>query len=186
MLKRLILAALCATSALAQLPTVSHTGTPTGEEKVVDGLNIYHAYAPSKSNDNAILFLTDIFGLKLPANKLLADSYARAGYLVLMPDYFKDDPQPQDRTGFNSSAWAARHPQAEITKFIDQTVDYARKTLGVKKLGAAGYCFGGPYVVRSLASGKGVDAGLIAHPGPFTDAELNAAVGPLTVAAAGK
>ncbi|KAF2667262.1 alpha/beta-hydrolase [Microthyrium microscopicum] len=182
MFKQLAIAALYATAALAQLPTVAHTGTPTGEEKVINGLNIYHAYAPSKSAEHAIIFLTDIFGLALPANKLLADSYARAGYLVLMPDYFKGDPQPQDRTGFNSTGWAARHPQAEIEQFVGQTVDYA-KSLGVKKLGAAGFCFGGPYVVRILA-GKGVDVGLIAHPGKFSDEELNAIKGPLSVAAA--
>jgi dienelactone hydrolase len=186
MIKHTIITLLFAFSALAQFPTVAHSGTPTGEEKVADGVNIYHAYSPSKSTDTAILFLTDIFGIKLAANKLLADSYARAGYLVLMPDYFKGDPQPENRTGFDQNAWRERHQQAEVTQIIDKTINYARNRLGVKKLGAVGYCFGGPYVVRALAPGKGVDAGLIAHPGKFTDAELNAVAVPLTVAAAGK
>jgi dienelactone hydrolase len=169
-------------------------------------VNIYHAYPPNKSNDNAILFFTDIFGLALAQNRLyiiislqlpnschtnapfcsLADSYARAGYLVLLPDYFKGDPIPVNSDGFNRTAWRDRHPQAEVTSIIETTVKHARETLKVKKLGAAGFCFGGPYVVRQLAAGKGVDAGFIAHPGPFTNAELNAITGPLTIAAAGK
>jgi len=143
MLKHILSVMLYTICIVAQLSTVRHTGTSTGEEKVVDGINIYHAYAASKSNDNAILFLTDIFGLKLPANRLLADSYARAGYLVLMPDYFKGDPQPEDRTGFNQTAWRERHQQEEVTQTIEKTINYARNTLGVKKLGAVGYCFGG-------------------------------------------
>jgi dienelactone hydrolase len=36
--------------------------------------------------------------------------------------------------------------------------------MGIKKIGAVGYCFGGRYPIRSLASGRGVDAGFVAHP----------------------
>jgi dienelactone hydrolase len=73
-----------------------------------------------------------------------------------------------------------------VTAIIETTVKYARETLKVKKIGAAGFCFGGPYVVRQLAAGKGADAGFIAHPGAFTNAELKAIKGPLAIAAAGK
>jgi len=170
---------------LAQQPvTLKHEGVATGENKTVDGITIYHAYPQVKSTDNAILFFTDIFGLALPQNRLLADSYAQAGYLVLLPDYFKGDPIPTDRTGFNNTAWRERHPESEVTAIIDATIKYARNQLGVKRLGAVGFCFGGPYVVRTLAAGKGVDVGFIAHPGAISKAEFEAITKPLTIAAA--
>jgi len=191
MMKQLIYSlAFCAavivpSNAQQQPVYLKHEGTPTGEVKNIGGINVYHAYPPNKSTDNAILFLTDIFGLQLPQNRLLADSYAAAGYLVLLPDYFKGDPIPADTPkSFDRNAWRTRHPQAEISNIIDGTVGYARDTLKVKRLGAVGFCFGGPYVVRQLAKGKGVDVGFIAHPGAFTDAELGGITGPLAVAAA--
>jgi dienelactone hydrolase len=149
------------------------------------------------------VFFTDIFGLALPQNRLydnrplpeytplmhrpsLADSYAQAGYLVLLPDYFKGDPIPVNRAGFNMTAWRGRHPESEVTAIIDSTIKYARNQLGVKRLGAAGFCFGGPYVVRALAAGKGVDVGFMAHPGPISKAEFQAITMPLSIAAAGR
>jgi dienelactone hydrolase len=102
-----------------------------------------------------------------------------------MPDYFKGDPIPALRDGFNMSTWGARHPASEINSIIEKTVTYARDTLKVKKIGAAGFCYGGPPTVRFLAAGKGVDAGYIAHPGAITKEEFKAIKGPLSIAAAG-
>jgi dienelactone hydrolase len=115
----------------------------------------------------------------------IADSFARGGYLVLMPDYFRGDPIPKNMTGFDTAGWFGRHTTAATQSIIDSTMKYARDTLKVKKVGVVGYCFGGPFVVRQLAPGKGVDAGFTAHPGPFTDAEVNAIAAPLSIAAAG-
>jgi dienelactone hydrolase len=83
---------------------------------------------------------------------------------------------------FNRTQWRDEHPQDEITAIIQVTVRYAREILGVKRLGAVGFCFGGPYVVRQLA--KNIDAGFIAHPGAFSNDELSAITGPLAIAAA--
>jgi dienelactone hydrolase len=103
-----------------------------------------------------------------------------------MPDYFKGDPIPVDSTGFNRTAWGARHPQSEVISIVDSTIKYARSELGVKKLGAVGFCYGGPHVVRVLSAGKGVDAGYIAHPGAITKEAFEAITGPLSIAAAGE
>jgi dienelactone hydrolase len=102
-----------------------------------------------------------------------------------MPDYFRGDPIPQNMTGFDMTSWFGRHPTATTQSIIDSTMKYARETLKVKKIGVVGYCFGGPFVVRQLAQGKGVDAGFIAHPGPITNAEASAIAAPLSLAAAG-
>jgi dienelactone hydrolase len=103
-----------------------------------------------------------------------------------MPDYFRGDPIPRNTTGFDRDAWSKRHPVNLTQSIIDSTMKYARDTLKVKKVGVVGYCFGGPFVVRHLASGKGVDAGFMAHPGSFTNEEVNAIKAPLSLAAAGQ
>lgn len=33
-----------------------------------------------------------------------------------------------------------------------------------KRIGAVGYCYGGKFVARFLAKGRGVDVGFLAHP----------------------
>jgi hypothetical protein len=65
---------------------VKHEGEPTGQIKNINGseskkdfegetinhheVNIYHANSKEKANDHAILFLTDIYGVALPQNRL--------------------------------------------------------------------------------------------------------------------
>lgn len=51
------------------------------KEKTV---NTYLSYPPSKQTDVAILYLTDIFGIPMVNNRLLGDSFAKAGYFVVM------------------------------------------------------------------------------------------------------
>jgi len=187
MLKRIILAvAACAIGVVAQLKPI-HQGKPSGSVKTVDGVEIYHAYPPSNKTDLVIIIYTDIYGVQLLQNKLLADSFAKADYTVLIPDYFKGDPIPTNQTGFDREAWRKRHTQAEVSSIIETTIKYARTTLKAKKVGGAGYCFGGPYVVRSIGKGQKenyLDAGFIAHPGAITDKELIDLDAPLAIAAA--
>jgi len=72
----------------------------------------------------------------------------------------------------------------DIDSILDTTIKYMREELGVKKIGAAGYCFGGKYVARFLVEGKGVDAGFSAHPTNLQKAEIEAVTLPFTLAAA--
>jgi len=117
----------------------------------------------------AIIYLTDIFGLGIPNNKLLADSLASSGYLVVVPDLFRGDPVPENAlsdpdSDFDFPAWQERHPSSEVNAIIDSTIETMRGDFGVTKLGAVGYCFGGPYVAQLLANGSFVSAGFTAHP----------------------
>jgi dienelactone hydrolase len=116
----------------------------------------------------------------------MADSYAKAGYMVLIPDYFRGEPIPLEDPAFDRKAWQSRHPQADITTMIQSTIKYARDTLKAQRVGAAGYCFGGPYVVRLLSSSNKdwIDAGFIAHPGAMSDQEINEIADPISIAAA--
>ncbi|KAF2117950.1 dienelactone hydrolase family-domain-containing protein [Lophiotrema nucula] len=177
-------------SALAQgkwYPEVLNDGTPAGELLNVSGTQIYQSYPAlySKNSTPAVLFVTDIYGLPLLQNKLLADSIAKAGYLVVLPDLFKGDaiPVQTPEGGLNLTAWRLRHSTDEIDSIIASTIKYIQTDLGAKKIGGVGYCFGGKYVPRFLAEGKGLDAGFIAHPSGLETAEIQAIAHPITIAA---
>jgi dienelactone hydrolase len=118
----------------------------------------------------------------------IADQFAANGYFVVMPDLFHGDPVPLNRPeGFDIFKWRAGppgHNPERVDPVVDASIKEMRK-LGVKKLGAVGYCFGAKYVVRFLKKGV-LDAGYVAHPS-FVDAdELKGIEGPLSIAAAGK
>jgi len=67
---------------------------------------------------------------------------------------------------------------------IAKTIDYLRTTLGIKKIGLTGYCFGGRYSFRFVGPGKGGDAAFAAHPSLLEDGEIAAIAGPAAIAAA--
>lgn len=116
----------------------------------------------------------------------LQDDLARAGYLVVGADYFRGDPSPSDlaNPNFNRTAWSLRHTVSDVDSIITNTISYLRNTAGVKRIGAVGYCFGGRYVARFLAAGKGVDAGFFAHPSLLTIDEAKNVSKPISVAGA--
>ncbi|KAL1797127.1 hypothetical protein ACET3X_003733 [Alternaria dauci] len=169
-------------------PSVINEGRPKGEIKNVDGIDMYHAYPDRRSKTNsstAILYLTDIFGIPLLQNKLLADSFARAGYLTIIPDLFAGDAIPSDlpEGTLNLTTWFPKHQPANVEPIIDRTIAYLRDDLGIQTIGAVGYCFGGRYVARFLAEGKGVDYGFAAHPSVLSNAEIGEIVNPISIAA---
>ena len=120
----------------------------------------------------------------------LADSMARSGYFVVMPDLFHGDPIPTSAfdpgANFDIMGWLSKHPMEGVDTICEAAIKAMKSDLGVKKIGAVGYCFGGKYVIRFLAEGKGLDAGFVAHPSLVKPEELEAIKGPLSIAAAGK
>ncbi|KAH8195681.1 hypothetical protein TruAng_010164 [Truncatella angustata] len=117
---------------------------------------------------------SDVFGLSLPNNKLIADAYARSGqYLVYLPDFFEGDPVelkvadvliPVDATkqstfskytGILASMpsfvfWMSRHKQGPTNKVcMDFLGSLRRATPRSQKIGMVGYCWGGRYAIRA-------------------------------------
>lgn len=105
-----------------------------------------------------------------------------------MPDLFHGDPVPLERPeGFDMAKWRAGppgHGTATVDPVVDTVIKELRVKLGVKRIGAVGYCFGAKYVVRFLKDGL-VDVGYIAHPTLVEAGELEAITGPLSIAAPG-
>jgi dienelactone hydrolase len=113
---------------------------------------------------------------------------AAAGYFVVAPDLFHGDPVPADamKKGFSFPPWIAKHGPDVVDPVVANTIKALREEYGVKKIGAVGYCFGGRYVLRFLAKGKGLDAGFAAHPSMVSTEEIEGAAEPLSFALAGE
>jgi len=172
---------------------VLHDVEPRGSTKVYDGETIYATSPPGRyghGNSSAVIYVTDIFGLGIPNNKLLADSLASAGYTVFVPDIFRGDPVPGDGleegSTFDFAAWQAAHPPSIATEIIESTLNTISSEFAFEKLGAVGYCYGGPFVAQLLAAdgplGGQVEAGFTAHPSGVTEDLWDGIEKPISVA----
>ncbi|KAL7280329.1 hypothetical protein ACG7TL_005246 [Trametes sanguinea] len=148
---------------------VRHEGTPEGQFTKVGGVDSYVATPKGDyPKDKVVLFLSDVFGLKLQNNlaharlprgahapsrdrsshalafQLLADDYARNGFKVVEPDLFEGDALPEDALHSGKvdfGAWLAKHGMDRVVGIIRTVID-ALKAEGVTKFAAVGFCFG--------------------------------------------
>jgi len=168
-------------------------GVPTG---VFEGPAYFKA-APSPSK-RAVIVLTDIFGLKIPNPKLLADKYSEVLKCdVWVPDLFEGRPPfteaqlapvVHDVPGTPISFF-------QMVKFFftvlqglpglirnrasivdNRVTTFARRVKMERKydrIGVIGFCFGGAQVIR-LSSTDLFDSAIVAHPGPASKASIQA------------
>ncbi|KAM0355753.1 hypothetical protein ACHAPU_000139 [Fusarium lateritium] len=132
-----------------------------------------------------VLFLTDIYGLKLKENRELADKFAKEGFVTVAPDLFNGSPAPSDDPSFNATEFLAKYPPKVTDPVVAKAIKYLRKELKVSKVAATGYCYGGRYVFRSLDKNGGVDVGFTAHPSLLATDEIKAVTKPVSIAGAG-
>ena len=140
---------------------------------MIHGLNTY--VIGNRTNPRGIIVIySDIFGLGLLNNKLIADAYAKSGeWLVYLPDFFEGDPVglkfadvaiPVDATkqstlskytGLLASApsfvmWLMRHKEGPTNKVcMDFLQALRRATPKSQKIGMTGFCWGGRYAIRA-------------------------------------
>ncbi|XPS74170.1 hypothetical protein M3J09_006290 [Ascochyta lentis] len=165
---------------------VKHEGTPKGEIKNIGDTRAYITYPENRSTQNAILIMTDVLGFEFPNVQLIADQFAANGYFTIIPDVFNGNTVPLNPgPDFDFPTWKATKMPREgtVDPIYAAVIKYLRGELGVKRLGGAGYCFGGKYVCRWLKEG-GLDAGFTAHPSFVEVDELKGIKGPLSIAAA--
>ncbi|KKK17017.1 hypothetical protein ARAM_003403 [Aspergillus rambellii] len=150
-----------------------HQGFPQGKEELICGLNTY--VVGNRTNPRGIIVIySDVFGLALPNNKLIADAYSKSGeWLVYLPDFFQGDPVPlamadhlipvdpskqstfSKYTGLLASApaflmWQRRHREGPTDKVCMEFLQALRRaTPQTPKIGMVGFCWGGKYAVRA-------------------------------------
>ncbi|KAH8812485.1 dienelactone hydrolase [Xylogone sp. PMI_703] len=175
------------------VPPVIYEGIPAGRNITVNGTVMYVSEPKGHvRHGHGILYLSDVLGLALPENLLLADSFARDGYIVLAPDLYQGHPAPDDHDrpdlGFNATEFLNDHPTNITDPIVELAIKHLRNEFGVKRLAATGYCFGGRYAFRfataeKMAAGVGIDVIAAAHPTYLTDDEIKARVVPATISA---
>jgi len=158
-----------------------HSGQPQGKEELIYGLNTY--VIGNRTNPRGIIVMySDVFGLLLPNNKLIADAYAKSGeWLVYLPDFFEGDPLglkvadlliPVDAakqstvgkfTGLLAKApsfvmWMTRHKEGPTNKVcMDFLAALRRATPSTQKIGMVGFCWGGRYAIRAAKKSNMID-----------------------------
>ncbi|KIY48396.1 alpha/beta-hydrolase [Fistulina hepatica ATCC 64428] len=146
---------------------VTHEGTPQGKIEAINDVECYIATPEGEyAKDVVLLFLTDVFGIPLNNNKLLADDFARNGIKTIIPDYLNGDPVPADAMSpgstFSLDPWKAIHTPVATRPLLDRVVQGLRDQ-GVTKFAATGYCFGGRYTF-DLAFDGVIKVAVVAHP----------------------
>src|ERR1700683_1775957 len=151
----------------AALPKMANADATTGadvEVKTPDGTSDAYFVHPAKGKHPGMLIWPDIFGLR-PACREMATRLAESGYAVLVINPFyrtKKAPTAPDHPDFNDPAtrdalMSLMHSLSPATAVTDTKafVSYLdSQPAGDKKrkIGATGYCMGGPFVFRTAAA----------------------------------
>jgi len=169
------------------------TGTPSGVDMVVGGVNAYVA-KPKEPTQSAVIIATDVFGHTLPNNRLIADDMAReGGFLVVVPDLFDGAPiTPEVLKVFESSPtgffdnlskyssmgfhlvksgipffWSHGDVTPKVA-LVEAVIKDIKENHGITKVGVQGYCYGGKIAVLLAGKSDKIDAFGVAHPSMLT------------------
>jgi len=134
--------------------------TPKGVVETVGDLDMYRV----GSGEKCIIWNYDIFGLNAGRTKMLADLFSESGYLVIIPDYYRngegrDPANATDVVDFIKTRTNWTKLQAD---WKEKILPYAQKH-GAKSFGAVGTCWGSYMVVR-FSSLPEFKAGVSFHP----------------------
>jgi carboxymethylenebutenolidase len=150
---------------IAMLPRMAGAAAVTESEveiKTPDGVADAYFVRPSSGAHPAVLVWTDIMR---PAFKMMGKRLAEAGYSVLVPNPFyraRKAPVVSEGAGMEDEAtrktlmalMGSLTPQTHVTdaQAFVSWLDGQPSVDKQRKMGAAGYCMGGPMVMRAAAA----------------------------------
>lgn len=141
--------------------TSTATGKSAGSERKLGGLDAY-VVGPADAKA-AVLVVPDVYGWKTQQIRGWADKLAAAGFLAVVPDYFKGDDRKKSDSADTFAAWLQRYPRERVLSESDAVLADIKKAFpSVKKIGVQGFCWGGLYSVL-LAGQPAVDAAGVFH-----------------------
>jgi dienelactone hydrolase len=140
-----------ASGLMAILPSPAFALDVAGRDVAVttpDGVADCYFVAPAKGKHPGVIIWPDIFGLR-PAFRKMAERLAQSGYSVLVvnPRAPENWAKVREQAGKLSPTTNAVDAKAFVA-FLDTQKRVNRK----RKIGTAGYCMGGPMVVRTAAA----------------------------------
>ena len=168
-----------AVGAAMVLPAPADAKPVAGRDVVIttpDGQCDAYFTAPSAGKHPAVLMWPDIMGLR-PAFRTMADRLAQSGYAVLVVNQFYrsakapivkpgesfDQPAVRDRIMPWRAALTAAATTSDARVFL-AFLDLQKEVDTTRGVGSAGYCMGGPMVLRTAAAQpKRVHAGASFH-----------------------
>lgn len=165
-----------------------HEGEVSGTTKHFFGVNSYVS-GESQGDARNIVIYSDIFGIGLKNNLLIADRLADAGYRVFIPDLFDGDFFTSDSIGDLNweefGKWKERQSPEQIKTIATKFLADLRLSIGSEKfIAVIGHCFGAGFAVGSLSAEGLADVGAIAHPSQTSESLFAAVRKPLLISAA--
>lgn len=160
-----------------------HEGNPQGKLCELFG---FKTYVSGQESKRIVVILSDIYGIKFINAQLIADSIARAGYYVLMPDILQGEDaifDHPDKMAYLMD-WLTRHSEQDTRAIVESFVGKVKEYLDPEFIGGIGYCFGAKYVIQQLTSNGAFDVGALAHPSFVTEEEVKAVAKPVLISAA--
>jgi dienelactone hydrolase len=160
-----------------------HEGQSIGGLESFNGIETY--VVGDRTSKKVLYIMTDAIGHKFINLQLIADQFAEAGYLVVMPDLFNGDPIALNPpAGFDPfKDWVPKH-MPDITKpIVNKVYDAIVEKYSPKYITSIGYCYGAKYVVHLLGECK-VQCGAVCHPSFVTIEEIKAIKAPIIICGA--
>eukprot|EP00240_Pyramimonas_obovata_P012775 CAMPEP_0118924582 /NCGR_PEP_ID=MMETSP1169-20130426/2653_1 /TAXON_ID=36882 /ORGANISM="Pyramimonas obovata, Strain CCMP722" /LENGTH=258 /DNA_ID=CAMNT_0006865709 /DNA_START=30 /DNA_END=802 /DNA_ORIENTATION=+ len=124
------------------------------------------------SGDKAVVVCYDIFGFDAGRNKGICDQLAEAGFLVVLPDFFRGDDcaksgaSPMTDGAEKFMAWFSSVGSSKTVKAdVDSIIVPYLKSKGVSKIATVGFCAGAFWsLAMCCAPPSPFTCGVLAHP----------------------